>query len=100
MIRNIIFDIGRVLIDFEWNEYIHTLFDADTSAKVTAAMWGTGYWHELDRGVLGENEILDLFYNAGSGVRKEIKEAYDRIGECVNRREWAIPLIAFVGLLT
>lgn len=93
MIRNIIFDIGRVLIDFEWNDYVHELFDDETAAKVTAALWSTGYWKELDRAVLTEEEILDLFYSAGPDVREEIYEAFDRVGECVKRRDWAIPMI-------
>ncbi|MBR7088053.1 MAG: HAD family phosphatase, partial [Mogibacterium sp.] len=83
MIKNIIFDIGRVLTDFEWNDYIHGLFDDETAAKVTAAMWGTGYWKELDRAVLTEEQILDLFYSAGPDVRTEIDEAFNRVGECI-----------------
>lgn len=93
MIRNIIFDIGRVLIDFEWNEYIRNLFDDDTADKVTAAMWGTGYWKELDKAILTDDEILERFYSAGPDCREEILEAFNRVGECVKRRDWAIPVI-------
>ncbi|MBE6041172.1 MAG: HAD family hydrolase [Clostridiales bacterium] len=93
MIKNIIFDIGRVLIGFEWGEYIRSLFDDDTAEKVTAAMWGTGYWKELDRATLTEEQILDLFYSAGPDLKDEILEAFNRVGECVKRREWAIPMI-------
>ena len=93
MIKNIIFDIGRVLIEFEWNDYIHRLFDDETAEKVTAAMWGTGYWKELDRAVLTEEEIVAKFFEAGPDVRDEILEAFNRVGECVRRRDWAIPVI-------
>lgn len=93
MIRNIIFDIGRVLIGFEWHDYVRRLFDESTAEKVTAAMWGTGYWKELDIALLSDDEILDLFYSAAPDLTAEIKEAFDRVGECVTRRDWAIPLI-------
>lgn len=93
MIKNIIFDIGRVLMDFEWNDYIHKLFDDETAARVTAAMWGTGYWKELDRGVLTEEEILELFYSAGPDVKEEILEAFNRAGECAVKRDWVVPMI-------
>jgi putative hydrolase of the HAD superfamily len=93
MITTVIFDIGRVLIGFDWAKYINTLFDSETADRVTAAMFGTGYWPELDRAVLSEDEILELFYSADPGVRSEIREAFDRVGECVQRRDWAIPLI-------
>ena len=29
MIRNVIFDIGNVLMDFRWMEYMHSLFGED-----------------------------------------------------------------------
>ena len=93
MIKNIVFDIGRVLIGFEWADYMASLFDPETAEKVTAAMWGTGYWKELDIARLTDDEILDLFYSAAPEYKREIREAFDRVGECVKRREWAIPLI-------
>ena len=93
MIKNIVFDIGRVLIEFEWGEYIHRLFDDTTAERVTAAMWGTGYWKELDRALLTDDEILELFYSAGPDVREEILEAFNRVGECVKRRDWVIPML-------
>ena len=93
MIRNIVFDIGRVLIEFEWFDYVDKLFSKETAEKVTAAMWGTGYWKQLDIALLTDDEILELFYSAGPEYRKEIREAFDRVGECVKRRDWAIPMI-------
>lgn len=93
MIKNIVFDIGRVLIGFEWNDYIHSLFDKETTDKVTAAMWGTGYWKQLDIALLTDEEILELFYSAAPGYKEQILEAFERVGECVKRRDWVIPLI-------
>ena len=81
MIKNIIFDIGRVLIGFEWNDYVYSLFDRETADRVTAAMWGTGYWKELDIALLTDDEILDLFYGAAPDLKAEIREAFDRVGE-------------------
>jgi len=93
MIRNVILDIGRVLIGFEWMEYINRLFDEETGQKVTDALWKTHYWWELDRAVLSEEEILEKFYSAGPDVKDEIREAFDRVGECMTRFEYAIPWI-------
>lgn len=93
MIKNIIFDIGKVLIGFDWRAYLHSLFDDDTAESVAAAIFGSGHWPELDRAVLSEEEILGLFYGAGQGVEPQIKEAFDRIGECVAKRDWAFDLM-------
>ena len=93
MIRNVIWDIGRVLIDFEWRPYTYSLFDKETADAVSEAMFGTGYWHELDRAVLTEDEILQLFYDAAPELRTEIRAAFDNVGKCVKRREWPISQI-------
>lgn len=93
MITTVVFDIGRVLIGFDWDRYMKDLFDEETAARVTGAMFGGGDWKELDRAVLSEEEVLARFYDAEPGYIKEIDLAFERVGECIERREWAIPLI-------
>ena len=93
MIKTVVFDIGEVLIGFEWNDYVRSLFDEETADKVTHAMFGSRYWHELDRAVLSEEEILELFYSIEPEYKAEIDEAFDRVGECVAKRDWVVPLI-------
>lgn len=93
MIKNIVFDIGKVLIGFDWDAYIKSLFDDDVAEKVSRAMFKSGHWPELDRAVLPEEEILSLFYSVSPDVKKEIDEAFNRIGECVAKRDWPENLI-------
>ena len=93
MIRNIVFDIGNVLIGFEWEEYILSLFDKETAYKVSYAMFFSGYWKELDRAVIPENEIVELFCSKEPDLRDEIYEAFDRVGECVKKLDWVIPYL-------
>ena len=93
MIRNVVFDIGRVLLGFEAMDYLRALFDEEKAVRIAEAVFGTGYWHELDRAVLSEEEILGLFYSAAPDLRAEIKEAFDRIGECITRRDWPAAMI-------
>lgn len=96
MIRNIIFDIGKVLIGFDWDHYMDMLFDRETADKVTAAMFGGDHWKELDRAVLAEDEILQLFLDDGPDVTDQIREAFDRVGECVKKRDWVIPMMDMI----
>lgn len=93
MIKTVVFDIGKVLIGFDWDRYIKTLFDDETGAEVTQAMFGGSHWKELDRAVLSVDEILELFYGERPAYRDQITEAFERVGECVSRRDWAIPFI-------
>lgn len=93
MIKNIVFDIGLVLLGFDVKKYLLSLFDEETAMRVAKAVFLSGHWHEIDRAVLSEDELLDLFYSADPGVKDEIRIAYDRIGECVERRSWPIQVI-------
>ena len=55
MIKTVIFDIGRVLIGFEWKDYVHRLFgNPEVEARVTDATFGSGIWNEMDRGIWSE----------------------------------------------
>ena len=93
LIKTVVFDIGKVLIGFDWDEYVRSLFNEETAQKVTHAMFGSSSWHELDRAVLSEEEIVGLFHNTEPEYCREIDEAFERVGECVARRDWVIPLI-------
>jgi len=93
MIRNIVFDIGNVLIGFDAKEYLISLFGEEKAMRVGKAIFGSGYWQELDIARLSEERILGLFYSAAPDLRDEIKEAFDRIGECVTKLDWPTALI-------
>ncbi|MBQ9321311.1 MAG: HAD family phosphatase, partial [Eubacterium sp.] len=57
--KTVIFDIGNVLIRFRWIDFIHELFDNEEKIRgVEDAMWMSGLWNELDRGVVSEEMIL------------------------------------------
>ena len=93
MIRNIVFDIGNVLIGFDAMDYLISLSGEEKAVRIAEAVFGTGYWQELDIARLSEDEILELFYSAAPDLREEIKESFDRIGECVEKLDWPVTLI-------
>ena len=93
MIRNIVFDIGNVLIGFDAMDYLTSLFGREKAVRIEAAVFGTGYWQELDIARLSVDEILELFCSAAPDLRDEINESFCRIGECVTKLDWPVPLI-------
>ncbi|MGN1102184.1 MAG: HAD family hydrolase [Huintestinicola sp.] len=94
MIKNVIFDIGLVLIDFDWADFVHGIVNDEKAEKViNAATWGNKTWNELDRGVLPFDEVIKLFQKNATGYEKEIKLLFDRLGECPRRKPYAIPWI-------
>ena len=94
MIDTVIFDIGNVLIDFDWDGYMNSLFKDDIIIeKVNAAIWEDGRWAEFDRGVLSDQEIISRMVAHGEGVESEIRQTIDRVGECVRQKETTLPWI-------
>ena len=62
MIKNIIFDIGNVLIHFQPKQYLATFIpDHEVREKVYGAIFGAKEWLMLDRGVITEEEAFVLF---------------------------------------
>ena len=93
MIKTVIFDIGNVLMEFSWWQYIRSLFDEDTAQIVTEAIWKDGYWEEFDRGVLTEAEIVKLMEDAAPEYSAEIHRTLDQVGDCMHKHDYAIPWI-------
>ena len=93
IINTIVFDIGRVLIGFEWDEYVSSLFEPEVAKRVTTATFGSEYWKELDRGVMSMEDIIQSFIDIDPEMTAEILEAVDRVGECTTHQDYAIPWI-------
>ena len=62
-VNTIIFDLGKVLVDYDWQDYLKSMaFDDDAIEAVGDAMFASDDWVEADRGVRTEEEILQSFY--------------------------------------
>ena len=77
-IDTVIFDIGRVLVDFQpdipLNRHVP---DPGLRSRLKAAVYSNPAWSEADRGILPEEEIIARFVAADPSLEKEIRAAYD-----------------------
>ncbi len=86
MIKNVIFDIGQVLVAFHWKEFIKDMFEDDLLAqKVGAATVGSPLWKEVDRGEILLQELIDTCANENPDISAEIRAFFAR------RNEIAVP---------
>lgn len=93
MIKNVIFDIGNVLMRFDYKTYIKELLGDDrVIEKVNNAIWRTGYWNDLDRGEPTE-KMFGLMLDAEPDCKAEITLAFENVGQCCHRMEYAISWI-------
>lgn len=94
MIKTIIFDIGRVLVDFEPEKYLKSLYgDSDTAREVMRAYFSPEMHSELDRGVMDTEDIVRSCVTKAPEYETEIRRAFADMGKCITQREFAIPLI-------
>lgn len=74
MIKNVVFDIGNVLLYFKPEEYLDSFnFDKKAKEKIFKAIFKSKHWCELDRGTLTEEEAIKLFCKAAPDLKEEIE---------------------------
>lgn len=92
MIHNIIFDIGNVLTDFRWKEFLQDKgFDEEMISRIADATVLSDEWCEYDRGVWTDEEILTAFIKNDPVIEKQIHTAFDDFKNLVTPRAYAIP---------
>lgn len=91
MIRNIVFDVGNVLVEYSWErmlEALHITGEAyDAVAKATAL---SPMWNELDRSLLSDEEILQGFINNAPEYEREIRLVWDNIPESIHCYDYSV----------
>lgn len=94
MIKNIIFDIGNVLTDFRWRDFLRDKgFDDAMIGRIANASVENPLWKEFDRGELAGEELMQAFINADPEIEAELHKAYDNIHGMVTIRDYAIPWV-------
>lgn len=59
MIKNIIFDIGNVLVDFRWRELMDELeLKKEDKDRFEVYVFGSKWWHHFDHGTLEEDDVV------------------------------------------
>ena len=84
MIKNIVLDIGNVLIPFSWRQHLdHFGFSDEIKKRLADAVFLNDDWNEIDRGVLTKEELLARFIENDPGIEKEIYMVMENINGTV-----------------
>lgn len=91
MIRNIIFDVGMVLVDWQPRQTFRQLgFDEETVAAVAAATIESEAWSENDRSLLSDEEIVSCFIRRAPEYEREIRLFWDNVGLPVRQFDYTM----------
>ena len=83
-IKNIVFDVGKVLVYFEPDWIMNKLgFGEETKAVLRKAMFEDPLWNEVDRGVMTTEELVSAFAKNAPAYEKEIRETYLHVGDSI-----------------
>lgn len=74
MIDTIIFDVGRVLVNWDYESYLKRFaFGPEKTKAIAAATFEGPYWRQFDRGILAPEEIVKGFCSLAPEYTEETK---------------------------
>ncbi len=94
MIKNVVFDVGKVLVDFDWQGFFDTLgFTPEVYDKVANATVLSELWSEFDRSRISDEEILEGFLKKAPDCETEIMKFWNNTGNSIKRYDYAFEWI-------
>ena len=84
MIKAVIFDIGKVMVDFVWEDYLSQKGFTEEKKEILAkAVFENKTWQETDRGVWSDEQILESFAKEASQYRQDILTIWEELGQTI-----------------
>ena len=113
MIKNVILDIGNVLLDFGWEKTERRIIGEYASAKgiedpaeqealfdrLRKATVDNTTWKEYDKGNWTEEEVIQSFVDADPELEEPIRQVGKSLEEMLIRKESSIPWIDLLHAL-
>lgn len=88
MIKNVIFDVGRVLAAYDYQSYLNRKnYSNEEQQIIKKAMFESQTWVLADRGEVPEGKLLEYFVNNDPEHEELIRDAYEQMEEVV----WLFP---------
>jgi len=100
MIKNVVFDIGNVLVDFRWRALMEELkLSKETQAVFEHTVFRSRWWGELDHGIYEEAEILENFRKDNKEYLDEFNLVWESRDRLVESYEYAVQWIEHLKAL-
>lgn len=89
-IKNVVFDLGRVLVDYNWRGYLETFgFSEEKFKKIADATFLSPVWAEMDRGTKTYEEYVEEFVAQAPEYEKDIREVIEGCYKSMHRMPYA-----------
>ena len=89
-IKNIIFDVGQVLVDYDWKSYLDTFgFEPEKRERIAKATFLSPDWDERDKGLCEEEVYVKRFQELDPQDAEDIEEVLKGTGKTIHKRPYA-----------
>lgn len=94
VIKNIVFDVGQVLLEFNWRGFIDSMKLTEDKKKklINVTLGNMLHWNEHDRG-MGDEEFIEKSLLLEPDIGHEIEYYMKNIGTIVKEYSYSVPLI-------
>ena len=95
--ENIIFDVGKVLVKYEWEKYLDSFgFPKEKWDKIAKAVFLSDTWNERDRGSKEEEWYIEQMIREAPEYADDIREIMRRSGETIEMMDYAETWIKYL----
>lgn len=91
MIKNVVFDVGQVLVTFDPPKYMKDLgYSDEVIEALQKAMFNHPLWGELDRSIYTKAELMEMFVKNDPAHEKEIRDVFGNIENSAKPQPYVI----------
>ena len=95
--ENIIFDVGKVLVKYEWEKYLDGFgFPKEKRDKLAKVIFQSKTWDERDRGSEEEEYYIEQMIKEAPEYADDIREVMRRSGETIEMMDYAETWIRYL----
>lgn len=94
IIRNVVFDIGQVLLEFDWKKFIGDMNISEEKKEQLAhvTLGNIPHWNEHDRG-MSDEDFVQKSLLIEPDIKEELKYYLEHIGTIAREYDHSVPLI-------
>ncbi|MBQ1311614.1 MAG: HAD family phosphatase [Blautia sp.] len=97
MIKNVIFDVGNVLLSYDWEDYLASFgFSQEVYEKIADATFRSQTWVQRDKGDFDEETYRREFVENAPEYEKEILEVIEGSWKCLSLKEYAVSWVKYL----
>lgn len=95
-IKNIVFDLGMVLVSFNWKEYLDSLnFHQDIKEKMIEKVFDNmTVWNEHDRGALSDEAFIEFACKGAPEIKYPLRQYMSGVGRICKEYPYATEWIS------